>query len=137
MNLLGVILRPTKDCDVLWPALPPEVASAGREFAKERRRSGETLDDHWLNDGPSSLTRELPSGWRDRLQTAWVGRAIELRTLGRIDLLRSKLFALCDRAIDLPDCLALAPTRAELEAILAWLEQRDLDPDCASQRSST
>jgi hypothetical protein len=129
LNLLGVVLRPTKDCDVLWPALPSQIASAGREFARERRRQGEFLDDHWLNDGPSALSGDLPPGGRDRLQPAWVGVAIELRTLGRIDLLRSKLFALCDRALDLPDCIALAPDRGELETILPWLEQRDGNPD--------
>jgi hypothetical protein len=45
--------------------------------------------------------------------------------LGRQDLLRSKLFALVDRNIDLPDCIALAPTRAELKALLPWLDEQD------------
>jgi hypothetical protein len=46
-----------------------------------------------------------------------------------MDLLRSKLFALCDRGFDLGDCLALAPTAGELGAILPWLEQQDGNPD--------
>ena len=46
-----------------------------------------------------------------------------------MDLLRSKLFALCDRALDLPDCVALAPTPGELDAILPWLEERDGNPE--------
>ena len=41
----------------------------------------------------------------------------------------SKLFALCDRGIDLPDCVALAPTAAELREVLPWLEQRDANAD--------
>jgi hypothetical protein len=48
-----------------------------------------------------------------------------LSTLGRPDLLKSKLFALCDRGTDLPDCLALAPTAEELADCVPWLEVRD------------
>lgn len=51
--------------------------------------------------------------------------ALELLTLGREDLLRSKLFALIDRNIDLPDCVALAPSRDELDALLPWLDEQD------------
>ncbi|HMG57353.1 MAG TPA: hypothetical protein VK601_27830, partial [Kofleriaceae bacterium] len=62
-------------------------------------------------------------------QEAFSGVAIELRCLGRMDLLRSKLFALCDRGFDLGDCLALTPAADELAAILPWLEQQDGNPD--------
>ncbi len=51
-----------------------------------------------------------------------------IHTLGRLDLLRSKLFALCDRGIDIPDCVALAPTDDEIKIIRPWLEQRDAHP---------
>lgn len=73
--------------------------------------------------------RGLPAGWENQLQSAFEGEAITLRTLGRLDLLRSKLFALCDPAIDLPDCLALAPSKSELELVLPWLEARDANPE--------
>lgn len=43
--------------------------------------------------------------------------------------LRTKLFALCDRGLDLADCLALAPTADELAALLPWVEEQDLNPD--------
>jgi hypothetical protein len=56
------------------------------------------------------------------LQTVFSGAAITLRCLGREDLLRSKLSALCDRGIDLGDCVALAPTAGELRTIAPWLE---------------
>jgi hypothetical protein len=125
LNLLGVISRATKDCDILDPALPPAIADAARSFAAEVRLRGSVLQDDWLNNGPASLVSALPSGWRDRLQGAFSGFAIELRCLGREDLLRSKLFALCDRGFDLGDCLALAPIADELRAILPWLEQQD------------
>lgn len=60
---------------------------------------------------------------------AFTGRSMTLYCLGRLDLLMSKLFALCDRGIDLADCLALQPTATELDEVLIWLEQQDTNPD--------
>ncbi len=129
LDLLGVISRQTKDCDVLHPALSDEIAAAAREFAAEQRARGASLAEDWLNNGPASLMNDLPEGWVDRLQPVWKGRAIALQTLGRLDLLRSKMFAWCDRDIDYLDCLALRPTMQELAQIAPWLEARDGNPD--------
>jgi hypothetical protein len=129
LNLLGIVSRTTRDCDILHPALPDEILAAAQAFAADRRREGETLADNWLNNGPAALARQLPDLWEKRVQPAFRGVALGLHTLGRDDLLRSKLFALCDRGIDLADCLALAPTAAELTALLPWVEQQDLNPD--------
>jgi len=128
LNLLGVTSRQTRDCDVLEPPLDAEVLRAARDFAAELRGRGEVLGDEWLNNGPAQLASVLPPGWRERLQPAFHGSAIELQTLGRADLLKVKLFALCDRGIDLGDCVALRPTEAELADALPWLEVQDLHP---------
>ena len=79
--------------------------------------------------GPAALARQPPPAWEDRTQTAFNGVALQLRWPGREDLLCTKLFALCDRGLDLADCLALAPTAGELAALLPWIEQQDLNPD--------
>jgi hypothetical protein len=129
LNLLGLVSRPTKDCDILHPTLPLEIQEAARAFAAQVRGSGDTLADDWLNNGPASLAQQLPPGWQAHLQTVFSGQALLLRCLGREDLIRSKLFALCDRGIDLADCIALAPTPDELATILPWLEQQDANPD--------
>jgi hypothetical protein len=124
LQLMGVIARPTKDCDVLDPpALPAEIIRAADDFAASQ--IGEGLRPGWFNSGPASLIRTLPPGWADRLQPLYLGRALVLLTLAREDLLRSKLFALVDRNIDLPDCVALGPTREELRALLPWLDEQD------------
>jgi hypothetical protein len=128
LNLLGVISRPTKDCDVLHPALPAAITEAARSFAAGVRAQGDVLNDDWLNNGPSSLAPQLRAGWQDRLQPLFAGTAVLLRTLAREDLLCSKLFALCDRGLDRSDCQALAPTRDELLAVLPWLAQQDANP---------
>jgi hypothetical protein len=129
LNLLGVVSRLTKDCDILHPEIPKEIAEASRAFAIEFRAKGGTLQDNWLNNGPTSLASQLLPRWENRLQTVFVGKAIYLRCLGREDLLCAKLFALCDRGIDLGDCIALAPSVNELQNVLPWLEQQDANPD--------
>jgi hypothetical protein len=129
LGLLGVSSRQTRDCDVLHPMLPPEIREAAREFAAARRSEGDSLVDDWLNNGPSSLIANLPEGWERRSQRIFDGHALTLHALGRIDFLMSKLFALCDRGIDLSDCIALAPTSGELREILPWLERQDANPD--------
>jgi len=125
LGLMGIIQRPTRDFDILVPELPPEIASAARDFAKAQGEAGVDLQDDWLNNGPMQLADALPAGWRDRVQRIFEGQVLVLSTLGRSDLLRSKLFALCDRGTDLPDCVALAPTPDELAECVPWLEKQD------------
>ena len=128
LNLLGVVSRLTKDCDILYPEIPRDIAEASRAFATEVRARGDTLQNNWLNNGPASLANQLLPQWQERLQALFSGNVICLRSLGRVDLLCAKLFALCDRGIDLGDCIALAPTTDELAKVLSWLEQ-DANPD--------
>jgi hypothetical protein len=137
LNLLGVVSRFTKDCDILYPEIPKDVADASRVFAAEVRHTGEILQDDWLNNGPASLAGHLRPQWQERLQTVFTGAAIHLRCPGRSDFLCAKLFALCDRGIDLGDCLALAPTAEELSHILPWLAELDANPDWPAHVRST
>ncbi len=137
LGLLGVVSRQTRDCDILYPELPGAIQDASKQFAAARRAYGEVLADDWLNNGPAALANDLPLGWLEHLQVAFAGRAITLRSLGRLDLLRSKLFALCDRGIDLQDCVALAPTDDELTLITPWLAERDANPDWPAHVADT
>jgi len=125
LALLGILRRPTRDFDILVPELPPAIASAARDFAKAQREAGIDLIDDWLNNGPMQLGEVLPTGWRDRVQHIFEGQFLVLSTLGRLDLLKTKQFALRDRGTDLPDCVALAPTATELSECVPWLEVQD------------
>ena len=125
LALMGIIQRPTRDFDILMPELPAAIASAARDFAKAQRKSGVDLIDDWLNNGPMQLGDVLPPGWRERAQRVFEGQSLVLSTLGRPDLLKRKLFELCDRGTDLLDCIALAPTAEELAECVPWLEQQD------------
>jgi hypothetical protein len=136
LGLLGVVSRQTRDCDILHPQLPKIIREAAEEYAGIQCRKGDLLARDWLNNGPASLVDALPLGWMDRLQLAYKGPAVTLHSLGRLDLLRSKLFALCDRGIDLQDCLALAPTTEEIKEIRPWLELQDANPDWPKHMST-
>lgn len=128
LALLGVTDRQTRDFDILHPELPEEIAQAAREFAAHLRGEGIELDNHWLNNGPMQLAEVLPEGWRLRVRVAFCGASLTLTTLGRADLLKTKLFALCDRGTDLADCIAMASTAAELEEAEPWLAEQDANP---------
>lgn len=128
LALLGVTERHTRDFDILHPELPEKIADAAREFAAYSRGEGVELADDWLNNGPIQLADVLPDGWRSRIQMVFAGTSLTLTTLGRRDLLKTKLFALCDRGTDLADCIAMAPTADELEEAEPWLADQDANP---------
>ncbi len=123
--LLGIIQRDTMDVDILDPALPEDLRDAAVRFAKRYRGAPLPLKEDWLNNGPMSLRKDLPEGWRERTAPLFDGKNLRLRTLGRSDLLRAKLFAYCDRQEDFLDCVAMAPTKKELQELLPWLQERD------------
>ena len=99
-----------------------------REFAAHLRGEGIELANDWLNNGPMQLAEVLPDGWRLRVRVAFSGASPTLTTRGRADLLKTKLFALCDRGTDLADCIAMAPTAAELGEAEPWLAEQDANP---------
>ena len=129
LALQGVIARETRDFDILDPELPEAILEASRAFARAISGSGDILRDDWLNNGPAQLSLLLPEGWRTRLQLAYRGRAMTLWAPGRADFLLTKLFALCDRGLDLNDCLAMEPTQQELDTAAAWIAMQDMNPD--------
>ncbi len=137
LALLGITERQTRDFDILYPDLPEKVLDAAQVFAQQMRNSDLDLDDNWLNNDPAPLGDVLPEGWKDRLQPAFQGHALVLTTLGRKDLLKSKLFALCDRGTDLSDCLALKPTSEELDEAEPWVAQQDAHPDWPTHVTAT
>ncbi len=128
LNLSGVVTRETVDCDILDPKIPPEIMQAALEFAKQESLPESSLKEAWLNNGPADLIRDLPDEWRMRLVLVFKGNALQLYTLGRPDLLLTKLFAFCDRGTDLKDCIAMKPSRDELLNSFKWVSARDANP---------
>jgi len=125
--VMDIIDRKTKDIDCLDPDIPPEIKNASQDFAKEHPEF--FLDINWLNNGPETLKRDLPPNWHLRLQNLFQGRAMNLTCLGRDDLIKSKLFAYCDRTSpDFDDLLKMKPTREELSGSIDWVKLRDSNP---------
>lgn len=116
--LLGIISRSTRDIDCLSPEIPAKIKKLSEEFAKN---SGLSLNKDWLNNGPQSIVNDLSPGWRDRLQLAFKGESITLHTLSRIDLIKTKISAMCARGSDLNDVINLKPTLSELTETRSWL----------------
>lgn len=109
MQLMGLTQRVTKDCDVLSPKISIDLKTASKDFAKEHG-----LPEDWLNNGPETLIRDLPTDWQKNLIPLYQGKSLKLFTLSRLDFLRSKLYAFLDRGIDLTDLKQLKPTKLEL-----------------------
>ncbi len=127
LSLLGVTVRTTDDCDVLDPVIPDDIASAASEFGQS---FGLVAD--WLNCKSHDFVGIpgcLPEGWRRRLQVAFEGGALRLQTLGRVDLLCTKLVALVDRGTDYADCVALAPSAAELQECWPFVRDYEGNPE--------
>lgn len=121
LNLLGIVSRETKDCDILVPKIPEPILKAAKEFSESQNN----LIPEWVNNGPESLRKNLPPGWELRLQPLFKGKAVTLQTLSRTDLLKIKLYAYCDRDTDFDDCIALKPTPKELSEALMWVQHQD------------
>ena len=128
LSLLGIIAKETRDCDIIDPVIPENIQSFAVEFAQQNRARGGTLRDDWLNNGPISLKDKLPVGWEKRLQLIFKGKSLTLYSVGRDDLLKTKLLGLCDRGIDKNDCIAMRPAKEEIRAATNWVKDQDGNP---------
>jgi len=126
LALQKVISRETIDIDCLDPKIPTKILEAAAKFRSEHPEL--LLAEKWLNNGPDSLVRDLPKGWRERSVSLYKGKAIHFFTLGRNDLLKTKLYAYCDRGDDFNDCLALKPSAQELDEAYEWVAYQDTNP---------
>ena len=126
LSIMGVIDRETRDIDCLDPKIPDEILRAAENFRIENPHLN--LAPKWINNGPDTLVRELPTRWRMRIIPIFDGKAIRLSTLGRSDLLKTKLFALCDRDFDFQDCVKMNPSLEELDECFEWVSERDGNP---------
>lgn len=120
---MKVVERRTRDLDIISPEIDPLLKEIAVRLAQEFGLSSD-----WLNNGPASLARDLTSGWKKRTVSIFRGKNLELKALGREDLLATKLYAFCDREDDFEDVLKLKPTSEELNKILPWVLVRDASP---------
>ena len=117
---MGVISRVTRDVDVLDPILDAELLEAAKRVGKTLG-----LGEGWLNNGPRVLVKELPKDWEGRCTEVFRGSVLQIRSIGRTDLICTKLYAAACRTDDVPDLVRLKPTAAELKSAEAWALERD------------
>jgi len=125
LSVLGIITRQTHDFDVLQPTIPQDIKKFANEFREKMRSEGISLDENWINNGPESIAKILPSDWPSRVRPLFRGKAIEFSTLGKIDFLRTKIDAFCQRGSDFKDIVLMNPTRDELLEASEWVKQQD------------
>lgn len=124
LAIMNVIQRATRDLDLLESQIPSDISQAAKDFARAH-----SLSPDWLNCGPSSLARELPPDWRSSLVPLYSGNHLKLSTLSRLNLIRAKLWAMCDRMRDVDDLVALRPAKSEIQLAVDWVKPLDGNPN--------
>ncbi len=124
LSILHIISRFTEDIDCIEPEIPSEIKTASSAFIKENPQYG-LNPDKFLNNGPISIIKTLPNGWRKRTQLILQGEALTFHTLGRLDLLKTKLDAMVHRGRDMEDVIAMQPSNEELAECLKWVLAAD------------
>jgi hypothetical protein len=120
LTILNVITRMTEDVDCIDPEIPLEIKNASIDFIKQNPHYG-LVPEKFLNNGPITITKDLPEDWKIRTQIIFQGKALTFLTLSRLDLLKTKLDAMVHRGRDIDDVVAMKPTEEELEASLEWV----------------
>jgi hypothetical protein len=123
LAVLDIIQRSTRDVDLLESEIPEAISKAASEFAGLHG-----LSENWFNAGPANLLRNLPSDWKTDLQQLYNGKSLTLRTLSRINIIRTKFWAMCDRMRDVDDLVAINPNDAEIEIAVRWVSPLDANP---------
>jgi hypothetical protein len=132
LQVLGLIMRPTADVDVVAildqgglqaaDPLPTALADAAQRVAAD---FGLAAD--WLNPGPTAMLQwGLPEGFVERLTARSYG-ALTAHFASRFDQIHFKLFAFADLGGGRheADLKTLHPTREELLVAAAWARTQD------------
>ena len=129
MSVMGLVKRHTIDIDVLKPKIPDQILKLAQEFRLKKNSIGVYLIEEWINNGPDKLLLNLPKDFSTRTQPLFKGKALNLFTLGRPDLLKDKLWGFCDlREQDKEIIYRLKPTKKELLLAAGWVKKQEAHP---------
>lgn len=131
--LLGLVVRPTADVDVVAVVQGDEYRlakplPAPLEEAQAEVGAALGLGDKWLNPGPTDLLDfGLPDGFQERVETLkFDGLTVQLA--GRFDQICFKLYAAVDqgsRSKHFADLQQLGATSDELVRAAKWAREHD------------
>jgi len=134
---LGLVLRTTKDIDVLGTLskehgqilikrinkFPKYFTDASKAVQKDF-----SLPEGWINKGPTSqLDSGLPQGFEKRLVKKQYGNYLSIYYISRLDQIHFKLYASVDRnGYHVDDLFQLKPTQQEIEDAARWVLTQDV-----------
>lgn len=138
--LLGCIIRPTKDLDVVAlvdgnklvsaQPLPDPLLAAIRDVGSALK-----LPENWINSEPADLWQMgLPEGFQDRLEPIYFD-GLTLYCASRFDQICFKLYASVDQGFNskhYDDLKRLQPTQLELEKAAVWCQTHDVSEGFAA-----
>jgi hypothetical protein len=134
---LGLVMRTTKDVDILGTALEIQdgvIVQKITQFpewlnkAANRVRQDFDLPENWLILGPASQVESgLPEGFEERLIRRRYGKYLTIYFISRIDQIHFKLYAAVDQDdYHVQDLSALKPTPEEMEGAARWVLTQDV-----------
>lgn len=134
---LGLVLRTTKDVDVLGEAIHNETGMTVKkidEFPEWFIKAAKVvqrdfgLPEAWINLGPASQVESgLPAGFEKRLIKRQYGRYLTVYFISRFDQIHFKLYAAVDRdEYHVDDLFALKPTEQEMDMATRWVLTQDV-----------
>lgn len=137
---LGLILRTTKDVDVLGTVSREHgqiLVMKIDEFPKFLIKAADAvqkdfgLPDGWFNKGPTAqVDSGLPQGFGKRLVKKQYGDYLSVYYISRVDQIFFKLYAAVDRnGYHVDDLLQLDPTQREIESAVRWVLTQDVSLD--------
>ncbi len=124
LNLSGLLERPTKDVDIVYPEFWPETFSKAVYVTSQRF----ALKPDWMNRGPVDLLRMgLPQGYFDRCESLKFYNCLTFLITSRLDQIHFKLYACIDRGgYHVDDLKALGPSQDELCQAAIWCFTHDV-----------
>lgn len=132
LNVLGYVIRTTKDIDIIAYVNKDEKGqlklnkavplNASLISAAEKVQKDFNLSDNWLNSGPASvMDLRLPDGLMKRVKAHEYGNNLIIHFLDRYDQIHFKLYAAVDQGgKHYDDLIQLNPTAEELEKAAKW-----------------
>lgn len=133
LNVRGLVLRTTKDIDILGQLEKNKVVKAKLPEvfwdAADALQGEFDLEENWINDETSPMVEGgLPEGLEERLLIKHYGSKLTVGFIGRLDQIYFKLWASADRdpnSYHVQDLLALDPTNEELKRAAQWCLKKD------------
>jgi hypothetical protein len=137
LSALGLVMRTTKDVDVLGAVLETQDGLTIQRMTKfpewlveAANKVGRDFDlpENWFNLGPASQVKSgLPEGFEKRLVKKVYGQYLTVYFISRIDQIHFKLYASVDQDdYHVQDLFVLNPTETEMEMASKWVVTQDV-----------